>query len=68
MKKKKEKVCPCGRIIADPKNKTGLCPRCKRKAANGIALGGTIGGLALVKKYGPKIVKEIDNLTKQSKK
>lgn len=24
MKIKKEKKCPCGRIITDPKNKTGL--------------------------------------------
>ena len=33
MKKKNEpeRKCPCGRIITDPNNKTGLCPKCQKK-------------------------------------
>lgn len=57
MKTKKEKKCPCGRIITDPQNKTGLCPRCQKKA-NAAGAGIGVAAFALVvKKYGGKIVK-----------
>lgn len=39
-KNKPEKVCPCGRIITDPKNKTGLCPKCQK---TGVNIGGALG-------------------------
>lgn len=59
MKKKNqtEKVCVCGRIITDPKNKTGLCPKCQKGANNIFAGAGVIGIFAGIKKFGPKIVK-----------
>lgn len=70
MKKKNEteKVCPCGRIITDPNNKTGLCPKCQKKVGNGAAVGGIIGFGILVKKFGPKIIKGAGNLLKNLKK
>ena len=59
MKNKTVKKCPCGRIITDPKNKTGLCPRCQKKA-NGAAAGVGVAGIALgIKRFGPKIVEGI---------
>lgn len=70
MKKKNEteKVCPCGRIITDPNNKTGLCPKCQKKANNILAGVGAIGLFAGAKKYGPKLVKGVINLAKNLKK
>lgn len=68
MKNKNEKVCPCGRIITDPKNKTGLCPKCEKTAGDGVALGGLLGFGFLAKKYGPKAIKGIGNIIKSLKK
>lgn len=33
-------------IITDSKNKTGLCPRCQRRA-NGVAVGAGVAGIGL---------------------
>ncbi|ABR50050.1 hypothetical protein Amet_3963 [Alkaliphilus metalliredigens QYMF] len=66
-KNKTEKVCPCGRIIADPNNKTGLCPKCQK---TGINIGGALGvaGIViLVKKHGKKIIKGAINVIKNIK-
>lgn len=66
-KNKPEKVCPCGRIITDPKNKTGLCPKCQK---TGVNIGGALGlaGIViLVKKNGGKIIKGAFNVIKNSK-
>lgn len=54
----KEKICMvCGRIITDPNNKTGLCPKHQKKGNSIIG----IGALACIgiglKKYGPKVAK-----------
>lgn len=65
MKSKKEKKCPCGRIITDPKNKTGLCPRCQKKAnAAGVGLG-TAGLLVGIKKFGPKAIDIVKTVIKK---
>ena len=69
LKNKKKKCLRCGRIITDSKNKTGLCPKCQKKA-NGIVLGAGVGAGAIgikygIKKYGPKIVKSIVNVVKK---
>lgn len=60
-KSKSEKFCPCGRIIADPNNKTGLCPKCQKIGAGTFGTLGTVGaGLGiriLAKKYGDKFIK-----------
>lgn len=53
MKKKKdsEEVCPCGRIITDSNNKTGLCPKCQ-KLGNSIGVSlGIVGAAFVAKKY-----------------
>lgn len=52
-----EKVCPCGRIITDPNNKTGLCPKCQKLGNNLIGIGGLAALGACLKKFGPKILK-----------
>lgn len=59
MKKKNEteKVCPCGRIITDPNNKTGLCPKCQKLGNNILGVGGMATLVVGIKKFGPKIVK-----------
>lgn len=59
MKKKNEteKVCLCGRIITDPKNKTGLCPKCQKNVNNVIVGVGSAGIIVGVKKYGSKLIK-----------
>lgn len=67
-KNKPEKVCPCGRIIANPNNKTGLCPKCQK---TGVNIGGALGAagiVILVKKHGNKIIKTAFNLAKSLKK
>lgn len=67
-KNKVEKFCPCGRIITDPKNKTGLCPKCQK---TGINIGGALGAagiMFLVKKNGGKIIKYAFNAVKNIKK
>lgn len=64
LKKNNEKKCPCGRIIVDPNNKTGLCPKCQKKACGAVAGAGAIGGLVVIKKYGPKIMKSVIDMVK----
>lgn len=56
-KNESEKVCPCGRIITDPNNKTGLCPKCKKTANNVVAGVGMAGIFVGAKKYGHKLIK-----------
>lgn len=65
MKIKKEKKCPCGRIITDPKNKTGLCPRCQKKVNAAGAGMGAAGLLLGIKKFGPKIIVGAKNILKK---
>lgn len=67
-KNKSEKTCPCGRIITDPNNKTGLCPKCQKMAGDGIALGGAIGIGVAIKKFGLKLVNGIINVAKKLKR
>lgn len=65
LKKNKERKCPCGRIITDPNNKTGLCPKCQ-KQAGGVAAGvGVAGVLVGIKKFGPKVARGIINIIKK---
>ena len=67
LKKSKEKKCPCGRIITDPNNKTGLCPKCQKKA-NGAAAGAGVLAIGVgVKKYGGKIVKGVFDIARNLK-
>lgn len=64
---KSEKKCPCGRIITDPKNKSGLCPKCQK---TGVNIGGALGAagiVILVKKNGGKIIKGAFNIVKKLK-
>lgn len=66
-KNKTEKICPCGRIITDPKNKTGLCPKCQKA---GFDIGGALGlaGIGiLLKKNGGKIIKGAFNVVRKLK-
>lgn len=57
MKNDDRRVCKfCGNIIANPDNKTGICPRCSGK---GKKIGGTIlGGLAAIGFFLRKIIKK----------
>lgn len=65
---KKMKVCPCGRIIIDPNNLSGFCPRCVKSGLEiGIPAGLTVGA-ALAKKYGKPLIEEAIKLTKNLKK
>lgn len=64
-KNETEKVCLCGRIITDPNNKTGLCPKCQKNANNAVAVLGLAGILVGAKKYGPKLVKSAIELIKK---
>ncbi len=71
MKKKMdetEKKCRCGRIITDPKDKTGLCPKCRKGVNNILAGVGAISFITGVKKYGPKLLKNAISLAKNLKK
>lgn len=61
---KSEKVCPCGRIITDPNNKSGLCPKCMKTGAIGVGTLGVTGVGILAKKYGYKIIKGAFNVVK----
>lgn len=67
MRNKTEKICPCGRIITDPKNKTGLCPKCEKTAGDGVTVAGLAGLLLLGKKYGPGAIRGIRKLIKSLK-
>lgn len=57
MKSKDKKVCKiCGNIIANPNNKTGICPRCSGK---GEKIGATVlGGIAGVSLLVRKLIKK----------
>lgn len=70
MKKKNEseKVCPCGRIITDSNNKTGLCPKCQKRGNSIVAALGIAGVTLAIKKYGGKILKGTVNVIKVVKK
>jgi hypothetical protein len=58
-KNETEKVCPCGRIITDPKNKIGLCPMCQKKAGS-ILVGALVTGvIAVVKEYGSILINQL---------
>ena len=61
----KQKKCPCGRIITDLKNKTGLCPRCQKKANAAAAGVGGVGILYGIKKFGPKVLKSVMDIAKR---
>ena len=53
-----EKVCKtCGRIITNPNNKTGLCPKCQKIGNNIFGAASAVGLIVLGKKFGPKIIK-----------
>ena len=53
-----EKVCKtCGRIITNPNNKTGLCPKCQKAGNNILGVVGATSLIVLGKKFGPKIIK-----------
>lgn len=65
LKNKTEKVCQCGRIITDPNNKTGLCPKCQKNANSVAAEIGLAVILVGAKKYGPKLVKSTLKLIKK---
>lgn len=55
----------CGRIITDPKNKTGLCPKHQKQGNNIIGIGAIAGiGIGL-KKYGPKVAKALVKVIKK---
>ena len=54
---KKKRVLYSGRIITDPKNKTGLCPKHQKQGNNILGLGGLTALGIGIKKFGPKIVK-----------
>ena len=60
-----EKKCPCGRIITDPNNKTGLCPKCQKKGNTLLGIGGLTAIGIGIKKYGPKIMKGVVNIIKK---
>lgn len=54
----KEKTCKmCGRIITDPKNKTGLCPKHQKQGNNILGMGVLVITGTVLKKYGPKVAK-----------
>ena len=54
----KEKTCMvCGRIITNPKNKTGLCPKHQKQGNNIIGIG--------LKKYGPKVANALVKVLKK---
>ena len=72
MEQKHEKICRCGRIIIDPKNISGLCPRCQKTflewAIPTIATGIGYGATYVVKKFGPVVVEGIKDSVKNLKK
>jgi hypothetical protein len=56
-KNETEKVCLCGRIITDPNNKMGLCPKCQKLGNNLLGIGGFAALGVGLKKFVPKILK-----------
>lgn len=65
MKENKRTCKTCGRIITDPGNKTGLCPKCQKTANSIVGVGSIVVIAASVKKFGPKIAKGAFNLLKK---
>ncbi len=61
-KNKSEKICPCGRIITNPNNKTGLCPKCQKTGINIVTILGIVG--IIIKKHGSKVIKGVLTLLK----
>lgn len=68
MEPKNNKYCRCGRIIINPQNITGLCPRCQKTLAEwgGTALLSSAG--IVVTKYGKPIINGIKDSVKTIKK
>ena len=68
MESKNDKYCRCGRIIIDPHNITGLCPRCQKTIAEwgGPMLLSSVG--IVVKKYGKPIMNGVKDSVKNIKK
>lgn len=63
-KNETEKICPCGRIITNPNNKIGLCPKCQKLGNNLLGIGGFAAFGVGLKKYGPKILKKAIKIIK----
>lgn len=64
--KDEKKVCKtCGRIITNPNNKTGLCPKCQKAGNNILGAFGAVGLAAAIKKFGPKAVKGLIGIVKR---
>ena len=62
----KEKTCMvCGRIITDPNNKTGLCPKHQKQGNNILGLGVLASVGFGLKKYGTKAVKALVKVIKK---
>lgn len=55
----------CGRIITDPNNKTGLCPKHQKQGNNILGLGVLASVGFGLKKYGPKAVKALVKVIKK---
>lgn len=72
MEHKNEKICRCGRIIIDPKNITGLCPRCQKTILEwggpAVLAALTYGATYVVNEFGPSIVKGVKDTMKNHKK
>lgn len=62
LKNKEKKCTTCGRVITDPKNKSGLCQRCEKRAAAGAGAAALAALGVLTKKLAKpaaKVVKQI---------
>ena len=68
MEQKNEKICRCGRIIIDPKNITGLCPRCQKTFLEWAGPAAAAGVGYVATKYGKPIVNSIKDSFKNIKK
>ena len=68
MDPKNEKVCRCGRIIIDPKNITGLCPRCQKTFLEWAGPAAAAGAGFVIKEYGKPIANSIRDSIKNLKK
>ena len=62
----KGKTCMvCGRIITDPKNKTGLCPKHQKQSNNIIGISALASVGIVLKKFGPKAAKALIKVIKK---
>lgn len=68
MEQKNEKICRCGRIIIDPKNITGLCPRCQKTFLEWVGPAAAAGFGYVATKYGKPIFNGIKDSVKSIKK